>query len=162
MSADRIKGGTLTVGGSGYNVNGKITVLNKNNKVTGTIDNNGAYFSNCKIGDWSVNGNGFLYRYLGNSRWVQIGGRIDNYKTSGEGQLDCAMGGYGWAVYAEGESVFKSVQAWTITGSIEKSYIHDDVLFIYKRPYGPSGKFGGTFEHAVNTLISDYVKKYVN
>ena len=161
LSADRIKGGTLTIGGKGYNVNGKITILNKNNKVTGTIDNNGAYFSNCKIGDWSVNGNGFLYRYLGNYRWVQIGGKIVNYMGSGKGELDCAMGGYNWAIYVDGESKFSSVHSMNITGAIKSGYI-EDVLFMFKRPYGPGGKFSDTFEGAVNTLISDYVKKYVN
>lgn len=161
MSADRIKGGTLTIGGNEYNVNGKITILDKNNKATGTIDNNGAYFSNCKIGDWSVNGNGFLYRYLGNYRWVQIGGKIVNYMGSGKGELDCAMGGYNWAIYAGGESKFNSVHSMNITGAIKSGYI-EDVLFMFKRPYGPSGKFSDTFEGAVNTLISDYVKKYVN
>ena len=162
LSADRIKGGTLTIGGKGYNVNGKITILNKNNKATGAIDNNGAYFSNCKIGDWSVNGNGFLYRSLGNNRWVQIGGKIANYNSSGKDKLDCAMGGYNWAIYADGESKFNSMRSLTITGAIKDSYIYEDVLFMFKRPYGPSGKFGDTFEGAVNTLISDYVKKYVN
>lgn len=162
LSADRIKGGTLTIGGKGYNVNGKITILNKNNKATGAIDNNGAYFSNCRIGDWSVNGNGFLYRSLGNNRWVQIGGKIANYNSSGKDKLDCAMGGYNWAIYADGESKFNSMRSLTITGAIKDSYIYEDVLFIFKRPYGPSGKFGDTFEGAVNTLISDYVKKYVN
>lgn len=162
LSADRIKGGTLTIGGKGYNVNGKITILNKNNKATGAIDNNGAYFSNCKIGDWSVNGNGFLYRSLGNNRWVQIGGKIANYNSSGKDKLDCAMGGYNWAIYADGESKFNSMRSLTITGAIKDSYIYEDVVFIFKRPYGPSGKFGDTFEGAVNTLISDYVKKYVN
>lgn len=81
---------------------------------------------------------------------------------SDKAELDCAMGGYNWAIYVDGDSKFSSVYCMNITGAIKGGYIYEDVLFMFKRPYGPSGKFGDTFEGAVNTLISDYVKKYVN
>lgn len=110
MSADRIKGGTLTVGGSGYNVNGKITVLNKNNKVTGVIDNNGAYFINCRIGNWSVNGGDYLGYIFANGDWVRIGGvqNVYDYTNKKWVTRNCAISGQrkdgqAWGITTDGE-----------------------------------------------------------
>ena len=90
MSADRIKGGTLTLGGSGYNVNGKLTVLNSSNRAIATIDNNGVKAERGSISGWEMSQNYLEHGSTIQDCTVRLGGSV---RTTGTNYVrDCCIG----------------------------------------------------------------------
>lgn len=166
LSADRIKGGTLTLGGSGYNINGQMTVLDKNNKVIGNINRDGAYFVNCKIGNWAVYGGDWLGYEFNNKSYVRLGGKqyiIDNNK---EVLRDSAISGYYWGITTIGEATLKrlyvrgKITCETIEYATLNGAVGEDCYIYFKRPYGQTGSYADNFTGAVNTLIADYLRAH--
>lgn len=119
MSADRIKGGTLTVGGSGYNVNGKITVRDKNDTIIANIDRNGINAQRGRIGTWSIR-NGYLqstHSVDGQSVQIILGGKTGGTKKSGPmviGSLNETINYYIWNMLANGYTSGLTLNAPTI------------------------------------------------
>lgn len=90
MSADRIKGGTLTLGGRGYNVNGKLTVLNSSNRAIATIDNNGVKAERGSISGWEMSQNYLEHNSTIKDCTVRLGGSV---RTTGTNYVrDCCIG----------------------------------------------------------------------
>jgi phage minor structural protein len=119
MSADRIKGGTLTLGGSGYNVNGKITVRDKNDTIIANIDRNGINAQRGRIGTWSIR-NGYLqstHSVDGQSVQIILGGKTGGTKKSGPmviGSLNETINYYIWNMLANGYTSGLTLNAPTI------------------------------------------------
>lgn len=90
MSANRIKGGTLTLGGSGYNVNGKLIVLNSSNRAIATIDNNGVKAERGSISGWEMSQNYLEHGSTIQDCTVRLGGSV---RTTGTDYVrDCCIG----------------------------------------------------------------------
>ena len=83
MTADRIRGGTLEVGGTGLGVNGKITIKNTNGTVIGSWDKTGIVAERGTIGGFNLNKN-YMETYDGTSQSDSLHlTQLNKYNTDG-------------------------------------------------------------------------------
>ena len=92
MSANRIRGGELLVGGSGVSANGQITVKDLNNNVVGTWDRTGIDVKSGNISGVSITGSTF--RVSNNNLWMLISDTKIEGGVTGEntGYIDFTTG----------------------------------------------------------------------
>ena len=138
LSADRIKGGTLTLGGSGYNVNGKITVLNTNNTVIATINNNGINISRGQIGTWSISNGILRSRHYINGQKVNVclGGSTGGTSKSGPlviGAVNDEGNFYIWNILTNGYTSGLTLNAPTIKVSDDSNNYNISLYEYIKR-----------------------------
>lgn len=149
LSADRIKGGALKLGGSGYNTNGKLTVVNKNNKTIVQADNNGLTATAGTVGGWTLSNNRMYYKFNSSNK-VQLGGIgvSDKSHNIAIGAIDENKGVYKWNITSEG-----------IASSLNMNYgnIKDNVTFDYKTNKLSPGNKSDVFTTAVRNIVHDYL-----
>lgn len=152
LSADRIQGGTLTLGGQN-NIDGSMTIKNASGTSIGTINNDGINFSsgNIKLGSrFNAVNNGNLYfriPYISGSIYMQtVTGSMlnpDSYIQVFSLLTDSQIWTYPDAIFSKGVTVFgKLVNSGSKSRLVSTPDYSDRLLYCYEMPSPMFGDIG--------------------